>query len=52
MDLGSEDDEDRAQLENYAMGGSDNEETHERAKTILDVNIGRHAIPKPSDGEV
>ena len=50
-ELGSEDDEDRAQLDNDNLDGSGNEEIHERSQTILDVNIGRHAIPKPSDGE-
>lgn len=30
--------------------GDDNKE--ERAETILDVKIGRHAIPRPSDKEV
>lgn len=49
---GSEVDEDRAHLNGDELDGSGNEETHERAQTILDVNIGRHAIPKPSDGEV
>lgn len=51
-ELGSEDDEDRAHLNGDELDGSGDEEIHERAQTILDVNIGRHAIPKPSDGEV
>ena len=34
------------------MDGYENEVIQERAQTILDVGIGRHAIPKPSDGEV
>ncbi|MCJ1262005.1 hypothetical protein MMC22_001874 [Lobaria immixta] len=51
-ELGSEDDEDRAHLNGDDLDGSGNEEIHERAQTILDVNIGRHAIPKPSDGEL
>lgn len=51
-DLGSEDDEERPQLDNDDMDGSGNDETHERAQTILDLSIGRHATPKPSDGEV
>lgn len=51
-EIGSEVDEDRAHDNGDELDGSVNEETHERAQTILDVNIGRHAIPKPSDGEV
>ena len=51
-ELSSEDDEDRAHLNDDEQDGSVNGEIHERAQTILDVNIGRHAIPKPGDGEV
>lgn len=28
------------------------EATHTREENVLDVSIGRHAIPRPSDGEV
>ena len=51
-ELGSEDDDNPSQLDDDALDGSENEEVHERAQTILDVSIGRQAIPKPSDGEV
>ncbi len=51
-ELGSEDDDDKPNQEAEDVDGSENEATQERAQTILDVGIGRHAIPKPSDGEV
>lgn len=47
-----EDDEDRRNQEADEVDGYENEATQERAQTILDVGIGRHAIPKSSDGEV
>lgn len=49
--LGSDDDEDKLHRDDD-MGHSGEEEAQERAQTILDVSIGRHAMPKPSDGEV
>lgn len=49
--LGSDDDEERLHRDDD-MGHSGDEEAQERAQTILDVSIGRHAMPKPSDGEV
>ena len=44
----SGDDEDQRAFQD----DSENEETQERARTILDAGIGRHAIPKPSYGDV
>lgn len=49
--LGSDDDEEKLHRDDD-MGNSGDEEAQERAQTILDVSIGRHAMPKPSDGEV
>lgn len=49
--LGSDDDEEKLHRDDD-MGHSGDEEAPERAQTILDVSIGRHAMPKPSDGEV
>lgn len=49
--LGSNDDEEKLHRDDD-MGNSGDEEAQERAQTILDVSIGRHAMPKPSDGEV
>lgn len=49
--LGSGDDEEKLHRDD-GMGHSGDEEAQERAQTILDVSIGRHAMPKPSDGEV
>lgn len=51
-ELGSQDSEDRHSQEVDDPNDYENEATQERAQTILDVGIGRHAIPKPSDGEV
>lgn len=48
--LGSDDEEKLHRDDD--MGNSGDEEAQERAQTILDVSIGRHAMPKPSDGEV
>lgn len=50
--LGSDDDEEERLHRDDDMGHSGDEEAQERAQTILDVSIGRHAMPKPSDGEV
>lgn len=50
--LGSGYDEDGQNQEAGDVDGYENEVIQERAQTILDVGIGRHAIPKPSDGEV
>lgn len=49
--LDSDDDDEKLHRDDY-MGHSEDEEAQERAQTILDVSIGRHAMPKPSDGEV
>lgn len=51
VQLGSDDDEEKLHRDDD-MGNSGDEEAQERAQTILDVSIGRHAMPKPSDGEV
>lgn len=51
-ELGPGYDEDRQNQEIDDADGYENEVIQERAQTILDVGIGRHAIPKPSDGEV
>ena len=51
-ELGPGYDEDRQNQEADDVDGYENEVIQERAQTILDVGIGRHAIPKPSDGEV
>lgn len=49
--LGSDDDEENLHRDDEMRNLGD-EEAQERAQTILDVSIGRHAMPKPSDGEV
>lgn len=49
--LGSDDDEEKLNRDDDMIHSGD-EEAQERAQTILDVSIGRHAMPKPSDGEV
>lgn len=48
--LGSDDEENLHRDDEMSNLGD--EEAQERAQTILDVSIGRHAMPKPSDGEV
>ena len=43
------DDQDKSDL----VEGDDGEDgMEERAETVLDVKLGRHAVPRPSDGEV
>ena len=52
-DLDSADDEDRLErVDDDVDDYGKEEETQARPETILDVDIGRHAIPRPSDGEV
>ena len=50
-DLDSGDDEGRDERVENEMDGYD-EEQAEFEEQILDVEIGRHAAPRPSDGEV
>ena len=46
---GSEDDQDR-----FDRVDDDDRDVgmEERAETVLDVRLGRHAVPRPSDGQV
>ena len=48
-ELDSEDDEDRF---DHAVGDNGDVGMEERAETVLDVKLGRHAVPRPSDGQV
>ena len=51
-ELNSGDDEGRNDRADDDMDGYGDEEQAEFEEQILDVDIGRHAAPRPSDGEV
>ena len=50
-ELNSSDDEDRIDRAEDEYGDQ-KDAPPEREETVLDISMSRHAIPKPSDGEV
>ena len=51
-DLDSGDDQDRYDRVDGDDGDDGDVGMEERAETVLDVKLGRHAVPRPSDGQV
>ena len=52
-ELDSGDDEGMLDRVNDGINGHGKEqETYDRLANILDISIGRHPVPQPSDGEV
>lgn len=52
-ELDSGDDEGRLdRVKDGINGHRKEEETYDRLANILDISIGRHPVPQPSDGEV